>query len=74
MHVENTSPAYRLHVELTKCDLADRLGSSFTKTLIVVMLEALHSDNVDMVKPFTGVVVNRCCGLVEAQVTSCFGK
>lgn len=71
--VESSSRGYGLHVDFSSGESGLRLSGFFTEHGIVGMLEAKDYDVMDMVSPFIGAIIDRCCGLVDvATVTSSF--
>lgn len=72
--VQRGSAGYGLHVDFSKGDHANRLNGFFTETGVVGMIEGKDYDNLDMVFPFVGAIIDRCCGLSDAPLASCFTR
>lgn len=69
---QSSSPGYGLRTDFSKGDRVDKLDGFFTETGLIGMIEARDHDCIDMVMPFIAGMVDRCCDLTEAPVTSAF--
>lgn len=72
-NVEHISVGYDLHVDFSKHSCSGTISGLFTDSGIAGMLEASDLKSVDMVSPFLGAIIDRCCGEVEgAPITKVF--
>ena len=73
--VDRSSPGFNLRVDFSRRCSGGTLSGLFTETGLVGMLEGADFNSVDMVSPFLGSIIDRCCdNILIAPVTTVFTK
>ena len=71
--VQRTSIVYNLHVDFSKGNIDGKISGLFNEHGLIGMLEAADMKSIDMVSPFLGAIIDRCCAeVVTAPVTGTF--
>lgn len=69
---QTSSPGQGLRTDFSKCDQAGKHDGILTETGLVGMTEAIKQNSIDTVMSFITGMVDLCCGMTEASVTSAF--
>lgn len=72
--VEQMAVRYGLHVHFRKTDRTDKLRRYYTARGTIGMIEAKDNNEVDMVAPFIGALIDQCVVLNSSPVKACFTR